>query len=107
MVGGSGNDIFDIPDANLTGAPVWDSVTNFHAGDSMSLAGLAGSAWRYSWTDAYGSASDPALTLKATSMTISGLSELVSINGLSMSSLSSLSITHGSGADAGTLIVSR
>jgi hypothetical protein len=107
MLGGSGNDIFDIPDANLTGAAVWDSVSNFHAGDSMSLAGLAGSGWNYSWTDSYGSASDPALTLKATSTTTAGLSELVTINGLSMSSLSSLSVTHGSGIDAGTLIVSR
>jgi hypothetical protein len=107
MLGGSGNDVFDIPDANLTGAAVWDSVTNFHAGDSMSLAGLAGAGWRYSWTDAYGSASAPALTLQATSTTISGLSELVTINGLSMRSLPSLSVTHGSGAEAGTLIVSR
>ena len=107
MLGGGGNDMFDIPDANLTGAAVWDSVTNFHAGDSMSLAGLAGAGWRYSWTDAYGSASAPALTLQATSATTAGLSELVTLNGLSMSSLSSLSITHGSGADAGTLIVSR
>ena len=107
MLGGSGNDSFDIPDANLTGAAVWDSVTNFHAGDSMSLAGLAGAGWNYSWTDSYGSASNPALTLKATSTVIAGLSELVTINGLSMGSLPSLSITHGSGADAGTLIVSR
>jgi len=107
MLGGSGNDIFDIPDANFTGAAVWDSVSNFHAGDSMSLAGLAGAGWNYSWTDSYGSASNPALTLKATSTVIAGLSELVTINGLSMRSLPSLSITHGSGADAGTLIVSR
>jgi hypothetical protein len=107
MLGGSGHDSFDIPDANLTGAAVWDSVTNFHAGDSMSLAGLGGPSWNYSWTDSYGSASNPALTLKATSTVIAGLSELVTINGLSMGSLPSLSITHGSGADAGTLIVSR
>jgi hypothetical protein len=107
MLGGSGNDVFDIPDANLTGAAVWDSVTNFHAGDTMSLAGLGGAGWNYSWTDSYGSASNPALTLKATSTVIAGLSELVTINGLSMNSLPSLSITHGSGADAGTLIVSR
>jgi hypothetical protein len=107
MLGGSGNDVFDIPDANLTGAAVWDSVTNFHPGDSLSLAGLAGAGWNYSWTDSYGSASDPALTLKATSTGIAGLSELVTINGLSMRSLPLLSITHGAGADAGTLIVSR
>jgi hypothetical protein len=107
MLGGSGNDSFDIPDANLTGAAVWDSVTNFHAGDSMSLAGLAGAGWNYSWTDSYGSASNPALTLKATSTVIAGLSELVTINGLSMGSLPSLSIAHGAGVDAGTLIVSR
>jgi hypothetical protein len=107
MLGGSGNDVFDIPDANFTGAAVWDSVTNFHAGDSLSLAGLAGAGWNYSWTDSYGSASDPALTLKATSTGIAGLSELVTINGLSMRSLPLLSITHGAGADAGTLIVSR
>ncbi len=107
MLGGSGNDQFDIPDASLTGAAVWDSVTNFHAGDSISLAGLAGQGWNYSWTDAYGSASNPALTLKATRTTTPGLSELVTINGMSMAGLSSLSITHGSGVDAGTLIVSR
>jgi hypothetical protein len=107
MLGGTGNDKFDIPDANLTGAAVWDSVSNFHAGDSISLAGLAGPSWNYSWTDAYGSASNPALTLKATSTSTAGLSELVTLNGLSMGSLSSLSVSHGSGADAGTLIVSR
>jgi hypothetical protein len=107
MLGGSGNDSFDIADANVTGSTVWDSITNFHAGDSISLAGLAGPGWSYHWTDAYGSASSPALTLQATSTTMPGLSELVTLNGLSMSNLASLSITHGTGADAGTLIVSR
>ncbi len=107
MMGGSGNDVFDIPDANLTGAAVWDSVTKFHAGDSVSLAGVAGPGWTYQWTNAYGSVSNPALTLKATSTTAPGLSELVTLNGLSTSNLSSLSITHGSGSDAGTLIISR
>jgi hypothetical protein len=107
MLGGSGNDIFDIPDANLTGAAVWDSITNFHAGDSISLAGLAVPGWTYSWTGSYGSASNPALTLQANSTVTPGLSALVTLNGLSMGSLASLSITHGTGADAGTLIVSR
>ena len=106
MLGGSGNDSFEIADANATGSTVWDSITNFHAGDSMSLAGLAGPGWHYHWTDAYGSASSPALTLQATSTTTPGLSELVTLNGLSVSNLATLSITHGTGADAGTLIVS-
>jgi hypothetical protein len=35
------------------------------------------------------------------------LSERVTLNGLSMSNLASLSITHGTGTDAGMLIVSR
>ena len=107
MLGGSGNDTFDIPDANLTGSAVWDSVTNFHTGDSISLAGLAGPGWTYNWSDAYGSASNPALTLRATSTTTPGLSASVTLNGLSMGSLGSLSITHGAGADAGTLVVSK
>jgi hypothetical protein len=107
MLGGSGNDTFDIPDANVTASAVWDSVSNFHAGDTVKLAGLGGPGWNYSWTDAYGSAADPALTLRATSTTTAGLSELVTLNGLSMSSLASLAITHGSAADAGALIVSR
>jgi len=107
MLGGSGNDIFDIPDANVTGSAVWDSVSNFHAGDSVNLAGFGGPGWTYNWTDAYGSAANPALTLQATSTIVAGLSELVTLNGLSMGNLSSLAITHGAGADAGSLVISQ
>jgi hypothetical protein len=107
MQGGSGHDVFMIPDANVSGASVWDNIANFHSGDKISLAGLAGSGWSYSWTDAYGTAASPALTLQATSNTTPGLTELVTLTGLTMKDLSALSISHGSGASAGTLIVSH
>jgi hypothetical protein len=107
MQGGSGNDSFMIPDANLTGNAIWDNIANFHSGDKISLAGLAGPGWSYSWTDAYGTAGNPALTLQAGSTTIPGLTELVTLTGLSMRDLTSLSLSHGSGASAATLIVTH
>lgn len=107
MQGGSGNDTFMIPDANISNVPVWDNIANFHSGDVISLAGLAGSGWRYSWTDAYGNAANPALTLQATSSVIPGLTEMITLNGLTVNSLASLSITHGSGASASTLLITH
>lgn len=107
MQGGSGNDSFMIPDANLTGNAIWDNIANFHSGDKISLAGLAGPGWSYSWTDAYGTAGNPALTLQAGSTAIPGLTELVTLTGLSMKDLASLSVSHGSGSNAGALIVTH
>ncbi len=107
MQGGSGSNTFVIPDANSTGVSVWDNIANFHSGDQISLAGLAGSGWTTSWTDAYGTAANPALTLQATSVTDPGVTELVTITGLSMKDLPALSISHGSGADANTLVVTH
>ena len=107
MQGGSGNDSFMIPDTNLTGNAIWDNIANFHSGDKISLAGLAGPGWSYSWTDAYGTAGNPALTLQAGSTTIPGLTELVTLTGLSMRDLTTLSLSHGSGASAATLIVTH
>jgi hypothetical protein len=107
MQGGSGHDMFMIPDANVSGVSVWDNIANFHSGDAISLAGLAGAGWSYSWTDAYGTAANPCLTLQASSTTTPGLTELVTLNGLTMNDMASLSISHGSGANAGTLIVSH
>jgi hypothetical protein len=107
MQGGSGNDAFMIPDANLTGNALWDNIANFHSGDKVSLAGLAGPGWSYSWTDAYGTTGNPALTLQASSTTSPGLTELITLTGLSTKDLPSLSVSHGSGANAGTLIVTH
>jgi hypothetical protein len=105
MQGGSGNDIFSIPDANVAGSSAWDSIANFHPGDEAMLAGLAGPGWNYSWTGMYGTQANPALTLEATSTMIPGLTETVMLNGLSMRDLPSLSISHGSGFDNNTLII--
>ena len=107
MQGGSGSDTFVIPDANGSGISVWDNIANFHTGDSLSLAGLAGAGWNYDWTGGYGTAANPALTLQATSTATPGLTERVTINGLSMTDLPKLSITHGSGADAATLMITH
>jgi hypothetical protein len=107
MQGGSGHDTFMVPDANVSGVSVWDNIANFHSGDTLSLAGLAGAGWSYSWTDAYGTAANPALTIQATSTMTPGLTKLVTLTGLTMNDMASLSITHGSGAAAGTLIVSH
>jgi hypothetical protein len=107
MQGGSGNDSFMIPDANASGTSVWDNIANFHSGDQISLPGLAGAGWSYSWSNAYGSTANPALTLQAASNATSGLTVSVSLTGLNMQDLASLSISHGSGDNATALIISH
>lgn len=107
MQGGSGDDMFKIPDANIAGVSTWDDIANFHQGDTLSLAGLAGPGWTYGWTDAYGSAASPALTLQAASTITPGLTQRITLTGLSMNDLASFSISRGSGASAATLIVTH
>lgn len=106
MLGGTGNDTFEIPDANLTGTATWDTITNFHHGDSISLAGLAGAGWTYSWSAGFAAVGSPGLTLEATSKTTPGLSEFVTLGGLNMSNLASLTVAPGTGTNAANLIVS-
>ena len=79
MTGGTGTDNFVVPDASLTGIGTLDSIANFKVGDSISLAGLAGPGWQYSWYDGTGADGANALTLLATSTTTAGLTERISL----------------------------
>ncbi|MDR3410830.1 MAG: hypothetical protein P4L87_07790, partial [Formivibrio sp.] len=103
MIGGTGFDKFDIPDANLTGQGTWDTVVNFHVGDSISLAGLSGTGWKYHWLLNDGAQGSTGLTLYATSTNTLGLSELVTFSGLTAADLSHMKIT--SDATTGVLTI--
>lgn len=96
LIGGTGNDLFDVPDANLTGISTWDIIQNFHAGDSVSLAGVGGAGWKYSWLVPPNSTGIQNLTLRATSVIDPGLNEYVSFVGLTMNNLCSISLTSSS-----------
>ncbi len=82
MTGGSGDDVFDVPDANATDVTVWDTVVNFHPGDQVNLAGLAGTGWSYAWDGVQGAAGSTGLTLVAQSKTYPGLEERLTLAGL-------------------------
>ncbi len=50
LVGGAGHDTFFV-DASA-GQPVWDTVLNFHAGDSLTMWGFQQGVSRWGWADA-------------------------------------------------------
>lgn len=82
MTSGSGDDIFDVPDANVADVSVWDMIVNFHAGDQVDLAGLVGSGWTYSWAGIQGSSGSTGLTLLAQSRKYPGLQERITLVGV-------------------------
>jgi Ca2+-binding RTX toxin-like protein len=92
--GGSGNDTFDIPDANLVDKASWDTIENFHAGDSAVLAGGGSANWTYTWNGSMGAAGATGLTLVAMSNSNAGLSEAVTFAGLGLNDLSHLVISQ-------------
>lgn len=92
MIGGTGNDTFDLPDANVTGVSTWDTIINFHVGDTVSLAGIGGTGWTYSWHMETAPTGAAALTLIATSTVTMGLSEYLSFAGLTLADLPALLI---------------
>jgi hypothetical protein len=82
MTGGSGNDDFDVPDANTSDQTVWDTIVNFQAGEQVNLAGLAGTGWTYAWAGIAGASGATGLTLLAQSKKYPGLAERITLAGV-------------------------
>jgi hypothetical protein len=93
LTGGTGDDTFDIPDANITGQRTWDTIVNFHPGDTAVLAGIGSKNWTYTWVSSMAATGGTGLTLNAVSNSNTGLSELVTFAGLSSNDLAHLVIS--------------
>ena len=80
LVGGSGMDTFFVDD-RMAAADIWSTVSNFHAGDAVTLYGITATGFALDWEDNQGAAGYTGLTLHAiaagkpiASMTIAGYS---------------------------------
>jgi len=99
LTGGSGTDTFFV-DADAT-ATTWSTVTNFHAGDAVTLFGVTPDDFTLSWIDGAGAAGYTGLTLFATKagqpdtlLTLAGFSSAALTNG-------TLSISTGTEPNGG------
>jgi Ca2+-binding RTX toxin-like protein len=65
LVGGLGNDTFFVDDRSAA-TDIWDTVTNFHVGDSATVWGVTPQDFGIAWADGQGAAGYTGLTLHAT-----------------------------------------
>ena len=95
---GSGADTFFI-DARGAASDVWSTISNFHAGDAVTLFGITPTGKTITWVDGQGTAGAAGLTLHATqagaptaSFTLAGYTTADLSNGR-------LGVTYGAEAD--------
>jgi Ca2+-binding RTX toxin-like protein len=87
LVGGTGTDTFFVDDRGPT-SDIWSTVSNFHAGDDLTLWGINQSDFTLSWVDGQGATGFTGLTMHATaagkptaSFTLSGFTTADRSNG--------------------------
>ncbi len=105
MIGGSGDDTFEIPNITLGGTSAVDTIENFHPGDSIVLSGANSPGMDYSFQLNIGVSGSTTLTVVAENPTVPGLTETVVIPGLSIDDVSGLSVA-GSPGGGGSLTLS-
>jgi Ca2+-binding RTX toxin-like protein len=65
LVGGSDSDTFFVDDRGAS-ADLWDTITNFHPGDAVTVWGVTPQDFNLAWVDGQGAAFYTGLTLHAT-----------------------------------------
>jgi Ca2+-binding RTX toxin-like protein len=87
LVGGTGTDTFFVDDRGPT-SDIWSTVSNFHAGDDLTVWGINQSDFTLSWVDGQGATGFTGLTMHATaagkpiaSFTLSGFTTADRSNG--------------------------
>jgi hypothetical protein len=101
LVGGGGTDTFFVDDRNAA-ADIWDTVSNFHAGDAATIWGVTPSDFGLGWADGQGAGGYTGLTLHATAAGKPTAS--LTLAGYTTANLSDgkLSITYGTDAGSGS-----
>jgi hypothetical protein len=92
MTGGSGNDTF-FDDARGATSDIWNTISNFHPGDSATLWGVTPSDFNYVWAPSDGAVGFQGLTLHAFSKT-GGANASVTFAGKTMSDLATMSVVQ-------------
>jgi Ca2+-binding RTX toxin-like protein len=99
LVGGSGNDTFFVDDRGAK-ADIWDSIVNFHAGDSVTVWGVTPQDFNLAWVNGQGAAPYTGLTLHATEAGKSTAS--LTLAGFTTSDMTTGKLTISYGTDAGS-----
>jgi Ca2+-binding RTX toxin-like protein len=101
LTGGTGTDTFFVDDRGAA-QDIWSTISNFHAGDAVTLYGVSQSSFQVAWADGEGAAGFAGLTLHATapgqataSMTLVGFTQPDLTNGR-------LSVSYGFDAGSGS-----
>jgi Ca2+-binding RTX toxin-like protein len=94
LTSGSGTDTFFVDDRAAT-ASIWDTIVNFHVGDSATIWGVTPGGFSLAWADGQGAAGYTGLTLTATAP--GQPAALLTLAGFSQADLASgrLSISYG------------
>ena len=100
LVGGSGSDTF-FADARGATAPIWDTIVNFHPGDSVTIWGVTAADFTFHFADNMGAAGYTGLTLTATAPSKPTVS--VTFAGLTMADLNVGTLTETFGTIGGSV----
>ena len=93
LTGGTGNDTFFVDGRG--GGVTWDTLVNFHAGDTMTLWGFTDGTSGYIWADNDGTAGYTGRTIHADLAGTGGVTASVTFAGASAADTARYSITTG------------